>query len=319
MGAIARPAANVIEQAAEWAALLDDARAGEDDRRACDDWCSQDPMHRLAFERMGGITARFTALDEAQKRALVPQSKTSNVMPRLAGGLACLSLLMGSMWLATTNFTLRALWPDHVTATGQQLALTMPDGSELIADTATRFSGYDAQRKRQVMLFEGQVMATVAPDPGSPFSIVTREGSASALGTRYSVQTADKRTIVTVIESRVRLCPRTGECRVLSAGQRAWMTRDQIGPTENVDPELAALWSTGWIEAHDRPLVEVLEQLSRYSPAGITYDARELTGITVTGSYPLIRPDAALQSIAETAGISLTRSTNGRMTISRRK
>lgn len=317
MGAVARPTANVIEQAAEWAALLDDARSGDDDRRACADWCSQDPMHRLAFERMGGITARFAALDDAQKRAIVPHGKQGGILPRLAGGLACLTLLAGGMWLATTNFTLRALWPDHVTAAGQQFAITLPDGSQLLADTATRFSGYSGQRKRQVMLFEGQLMATVASDKKSPFSIITRDGSATALGTRYSVQTAEGRTVVTVIESRVRLCPASGDCRVLFAGQRAWMTRDLIGPTENVDAELAALWSTGWIEAHDRPLVEVLEQLARYSPAGITYDARELTGINVTGSYPLTRPDAALQSIAETARIRLVRSANGHIAISR--
>lgn len=307
----------MIEQAAGWAALLDDPLASETDRNACESWCDEHPLHRLAFDRIAGIGARFEALDTAQRRTLTASSLARR-MPRgrIASGIASVLLLAAGAWIASTSIGVRAMWPDHSTTVGEQKSFALADGSELVADTDTRFDVFSAKGDREVTLFQGQVMATVAPDKSRPFSVRTREGTATALGTRYSVSASQGRTLVTVVESTVRLCPSAkGDCRTLSAGQRAFITADGVSAIDHVDTHAAALWAEGWIEVHDRPLSEVVGQLARYARGGIRYDAGELSRIRITGSYPLTRPEAALQSIAEIADVAVSRAPDGGLTI----
>lgn len=305
----------MIEQAAHWAALLDGQEATEEVRSACSAWCAEHPLHRTAFDRIAGIEARFDALDLAQRRALASGLRPANGRRGIAGGLACLALIVGIGWMASRTMMLRALWPDHVTAVGEQQTLALADGSRLIADTGTRFDGYGTRGERKVMLFDGQVLARVAPDPARPFVVETREGRATALGTVYAVRRDGGRTIVTVIESRVEICPVRADCRTLLAGQSAAMTADGIGAIKTVDPEAAMLWTSGWIEVHDMPVSQIVKELQRYRSAPIQCDPARLSRVRVTGSFPLSRPDQALRSIAGATGLNVVTGADGSMAL----
>ncbi len=48
----AAPTRAMIEKAAEWAAVLDDDAALKSEREACEAWCLEHPLHRLAFDRV---------------------------------------------------------------------------------------------------------------------------------------------------------------------------------------------------------------------------------------------------------------------------
>jgi transmembrane sensor len=305
----------MIEQAAEWAALLDDVSATEADRDACTEWCAEHPLHRAAFERIGGISARFDALDPAQKRTISVVNRPAGSTKRIAGGLACLALLAGTGWMASQTIAVRSFWPDYSTGIGEQRTLILADGSQLVADTSTRFDGFSEVGERKVLLFAGQVMARVARDPRRPFVVETAEGRATALGTVYSVKRDNGRTIVTVVESRVRLCPARAACRTLAAGARAAMTADGVSEIERVDPEGAALWTSGWIEVHDVAVSYVLAELQRYHAVPIRYDPARLGQVRVTGSFPLNRPEDALRSIASVTGLKVATGSNGALVI----
>jgi len=317
---IDRPSPLIVARAAEWAALFDDVTVTDADKAAFERWCAEHPQHRPTFERMAGVVARFDGLDLIERRTIAAVDSGRRLRRRVAGGMACLALLLAGGLAARQSYAVRVLWPDQRTGAGEQRQLALADGSRLTADTRTRFDDLRNGDTREILLFEGQLMAEVSRDPARPFVIRTREGTATALGTAYSVRRDGAgRSVVTVIESRVRLCPAKAadHCRTLFAGQRAAITPDAIGPVETVDPEIAALWTTGWIEVHDRPLPDLLGELARYRPAPIRFDASELAAVRVTGSYPLTDPDAALRSIAAAGALRIEQASDGAITLRR--
>lgn len=311
-----RPTRAMIEQAAKWVTQLDGAEASDADRQAFRAWYDAHPLHRLVFDRMAGIGARFEGLDQPQRKAIGAVEKEGGLTwRRIAGGLAVIALAVGLGAAASQTYALRSLWPDHRIPLGEQREIALQDGSRLVADTGTSFNVSSGGGERKLLLFRGQLMASVAPDRVRPFVIETREGTATALGTVYTVRRETERTIVTVLESHVRLCPAKADCRTLAAGERAAMRADGIEATEHVDPELAGQWATGWIEAHDQPVAELLAELSRYRAAPVRFDEGELAGLRVTGSYPLNKPEAALRSIASATGLRMTMIADGAIQI----
>lgn len=305
----------MIEQAAEWAALLDDDAATPVDHEACMQWCAEHPLHKAALEQITAIGARFEALDPAQRQTIVATGQSGQTMKRIGRSLACLAILAGASWYANQTMTVRSLWPDHRTGIGEQRILTLADGSRIVADTGTRFDEAAGSKERSILLFEGQVMARVARDPRRLFVVETAEGRATALGTVFSVKRGNGRTVVTVVESRVRLCPARAPCRTLAAGQRAAMTAHGITGLTRIDPEIAALWTSGWIEVHDIPVSDLLAELQRYRSAQIRYDRDKLGAIRVTGSFPLNPPDEALRSIIDATGLRASKNPHGVISI----
>lgn len=318
MTALAAPDAHTIAQAARWAAQLDSEKATPRQRLACESWCAEHPTHRLAFERMQSASARFDQLGpierDALKRAVKRRDLTRN---RLAAGAVSLSVVAALAWMGSQSLTVRALTPDHATAAGQQRSLALTDGSTLVLDTASKVDVDLTARRRTITLFEGQVLATVASDRARPFVVRSRHGEAVALGTAFVVRSDADQTLVTVIESKVRVCPRTrGACLDLAPGERARVTTDAAVRLAPVNPEAATAWTKGWLEVDDRPLAEVLDELNRYRARPVRYDARAGARVRLTGSYPLTDTDRALQAVALSTGLRLTRSPEGESRLS---
>ncbi|RYG33753.1 MAG: DUF4880 domain-containing protein, partial [Burkholderiales bacterium] len=248
-----KPSQDVIRQAANWAAMLDDAQADAQTRDACNAWCAQHPSHRLAYDRMCAIGGRFSALDTTQKRTLSAASSTKPSRLGLVASVVAFLVMGGAgAWFANTSMDVQSLWPNHSTRIGEQTTLALSDGSAVVIDTNTRIDAFAKNAgNRDLTLFEGRILADVAKNASHPFTVRTREGTATALGTQYAVDTHNDRTVVTVLESKVRVCPQQGDCKVLSAGQRVQMTRTGLGPTESIDATTEGLWAKGWIEVHD--------------------------------------------------------------------
>jgi transmembrane sensor len=150
--------------------------------------------------------------------------------------------------------------------------------------------------------------------------VVTRGAVATALGTSYLVRTGSAGTRVTVVDSSVRLCARTGSaCVNLAAGQTALVSGGQISTPRSIDTVAALAWTRGWLEADDMPAAEALEELAQHLPMALRFDPAELQGLRVTGSYPLDRPLDALEAMAGTARMAIEQGPDGELKVSRRK
>lgn len=292
-----------------WMAELATDEASEADRAACEAWCRENQLHRVAMKRLRGMDVRFGEVEAPHRKAIErlldrKRAGQAGKGALLLGGV----LLAGAGWLASQSWVVRGFFPDAATERGEQRSLVLGDG-HLRLDTDSAIDVAERTNGSRITMFRGRVLAKVTPRPHDPFVIETPEGTVSALGTSFIVERRDRTTLVTVIESRVRACARMSEqCRELAPGQRAAIDGSRISPFETIDTAAAAAWTDGWLVANDRLVSDMLDELNRYRAVPVRYDADRIRGIRISGSFPLTDTDRALNGMARATGLRLTRS-----------
>jgi transmembrane sensor len=238
-------------------------------------------------------------------------------------GLGVAILMMGVVSYGL--FQAPTFWrqgPEYQTATGEQRAFVLNDGSDLIIDTQGAVKVRLERQVRHVELVRGQILVRVAKAPNRPFVVETPDGTATALGTRFVVRRDEMATDVVVIESHVRVClPRSFEgerCHVLAPGERARLASGEIKLLPHVQPEQAALWSKGWLEVDDREVSAVIAELNRYRDQPIRFDPADVSGLRVSGSYPLRDTQRALDGIVASTPLTVERLADGSLKVRRR-
>lgn len=307
-----RPTPEMIERAAFWAAQLATDESTREDRDACEAWCREHPLHRLAIERMRGLDAQIDSTGDIGREAIETVLEKRSRSGRWLGGLTMgIVALAAGGWMTAQSLTVRALFPDYETARGEQRTVTLADGSGLAIDTDAALDFDRSDGARTVTLFRGQLLARVAADRAHPFVVRTRDGTATALGTAFTVRRDDDATMITVLESRVRACPAQSastDCADLLPGDRVRMAHGRLEHLGRVDPEAAGMWATGWLVADDQSVADVLLELNRYRERPVRFDPAELADVRVSGSFPLTDPDRALDGILRSTGLRLSRS-----------
>lgn len=256
------------------------------------------------------------ALDSLLERRSFPYRK-------IGGSLLGIVIVCLGSWAALVSGPVRDRFPDHQTRRGEIRAVTMADGSRVTLDTEAAVQIIVDHDQRRVRLIRGRVLADVARDPARPFVVETADGTATALGTSFSVERDDAGTLVTVVRSHVRVCSggqRVGQgCFVLGAGEQARINGHAARRIGGAAPDTAALWATGWLEADDMSLGDALKQLGRYGEAPIRFDPADLRDIRITGSFPLTDTARALDGMARSVPIAVARASDGAITVTRRR
>lgn len=299
-------APDVVEAAARWSMVLDSDDVQPADRAECEAWCEQNPLHRQVLERMRAFGAALDELGEPERRTLarVGRKKSRRRSRHRNALLGLCALALAGLW-ASQTFTVRELWPDYRTARGELRTLSLPDESRMVLDTDSAISVSASKDRRTITLYRGRVFTNVAADKHRPFVVQTRDGTAIALGTAFSVARDDRGTEVEVTESRVEVCgSRRIDCILLTAGERARIDTKGVTRLKPLD-DPHSTWTTGWLEVDDRPLPEVLSILGRYLPRPIRFDAAALADVRITGSYPLTDPMRAMKAIALHSALQL--------------
>ncbi|MFB9968922.1 FecR domain-containing protein [Pseudoroseomonas cervicalis] len=299
---MSEPTPEMVREAALWHATLGSGEATEADRRDCAAWQAAHPGHAEAFRRLQAVLDRFQGLPARPARQALHQAEQRGRQLRrsLAAGGAALLLLLAGLGAGDWD----GLAADHSAGRGEIAHLALPDGSRATLDGGSAIDlRYDAAA-RGIRLRRGEVLLEVRKDAARPLTVHTPQGSAQALGTRFSVRRAAAETWVTVAESRVRACDTAGRCLVLRPGQAARLGADGIaGPF--AAPPHALAWAEGRLVVEDRPLAEILDQLRRHRRGVLRYDAAALAGLSVSGVLPLHDTDQALAALAALLPIRL--------------
>lgn len=290
-----------ISVAARWYAKLQSGVATDVDRTAWSAWLNADPSHRLAWQRMTAVGEQMASVPGAlASPALrgVDRSRRhvlrSVVMFTSAASLG---------WLGWRSETAQNLFADMRTAVGERREFRLADGSSLLLNTDTsvnlRFDG----RQRVLELLWGEILVTTAADPTKrPFKVVTEHGEILALGTRFIVRSHTRGGEVAVLEKAVEVSANRGGRKVrLEAGQRLSFNARALGPVGRNDASTGA-WQQGSIIAIDRPLAELLADLSRYRTGVLRCDSR-VADLKVSGAFPIDNTDLALAALE--SGFSL--------------
>ncbi|MGU0688792.1 FecR family protein [Pseudomonas aeruginosa] len=207
-----------------------------------------------------------------------------------------------ALLVATLFWRDQSLGPNlaYGTAPGEQREVVLADGSKLFLDVDTQVQVRYAERTRDVLLKKGQVFFVVSHDPTRPFRVGSGDSRVTVLGTQFSVRRDAQAFAVAVKQGRVALQPSLEKDaeHVLLAGDSARLDlADQRLELGHVAPEQVASWRDGQLVFRDKPLGELVEELSRYRAAPIRLGDLRLAGKRVSGTVRIARPDDFLLAL----------------------
>lgn len=300
------PSESMICQAAQWLALLHDNAASTADRQAFNTWRHADPRHALAVMRMQAVMGSFERLPvEPVRKALgkvfPPTKRTLSRRPVQAVAL------LGALFFGWLSVDQAPIWlADERTDTGEKREILLTDGSQLQLNSGSALDVEFDERQRVIELYRGEMWVQVAKDPQRPFVVKTRQGTITALGTRFVVRKGPDGSVqVSVLESAVAAnADRATEVRV-NTGQRATLKDGVVQMPKAIGNDDPAAWTRGMLKADDRPLVEVLQALGAWRHGVLQFDEQALQGIRVSGVFRLDDTDAALATLADNLPIKV--------------
>lgn len=299
------------EEAIEWMVLMRSGEATPDDYRRFTEWRSA-PANAQAWERMQGMLQRsFAPVREVDARA----PGQARAVERIVSGPAAQGrrkVLRSTLALAVTGVAsgylvnrfhpLLAWRADLHTATGERQRIALPDGSSLMLNARTAVDVDFSPALRRIRLRQGELVATVAPDPARPFVVETGHGQARALGTRFLVRQEANRSLALVLEHSIRVDTAAGQ-QVLQRGQAAYYDAAAIQPVAG-DLSGRAAWVDGMLVANDEALADVIAALRPYR-LGYVRLSPAAARLRVLGAFPLDDTDNLLRSLAQTMPISV--------------
>lgn len=296
----AEPTDQVVERAAEWMAHLESGDADEQDHADFQHWCAEHPSHAVAIKRMGRLAQGTEVEREALRRLFMrPAARRRNVAP----GLAIVAvLLMGGGWFLRQLPAVQVHFADERAMIGETRPVALPDGSRIVLASNSAADIDMGPGRRTVRLLRGDLLADVAKGQATHFRVETVDGVAEALGTSFTVRKEDRATLVTVVTSKVRICPEatgTGRgCETLSPGERVRLADGIITRLPGIAPADATAWVEGWLPASETPLVDLLDELNRWRERPIRFDRATLRDVRVSGIFPLRDSDSVLANLA---------------------
>jgi transmembrane sensor len=307
----------VAEQALEWLLELQIEPVSADVMAGWARWRAEHPDHERAWQRIEAVKGRLQPLS-SPITADIAQGVLAGSAPARASPpaltrrrhalktLATLTFASGLTWMAGEHLPWREWSADHRTAVGERRTLVLDDGTQLVLNTASavniRFDGME----RRVKLLAGEILVTTAKDPQAasrPFLVETGQGTALALGTRYSVRQRDGATAVNVFAGAVELHPRdkASQTLLVKAGDSASYTERTATATGRADVA-AITWAEGFIVARSLRLDDFLAELGRYTQDDLSCDPG-LAGVRVSGSFPVDDIDKVLAALSTTLDV----------------
>lgn len=297
--------APVVDAAVAWLVHLWSGEATDASRAQWQRWRAADPLHEQAWRRI-------EAKDALWRRRAPGMAQALNDAPQAGGrrralrGMATLAVTGVAVWAAHDQLVTRGWLAGVRTAKGEQRHLQLPDGTQLLLNTATALDIDYTHTLRRLRLHTGELLITTAPDtqvPKRPFVVDTPAGRAQALGTRFTVRhdaegpTAHA-TQVEVFEGAVELRGPHGAALRIDAGQAARLATGVAATSAQPTATTGPSWAEGVLVASDMRLDAFVDELRRYR-TGVVQLAPEVAGLRLSGVFPLNDTDHILQALGQ--------------------
>lgn len=286
------------EQARAWLAWLASGATDEGRMQAFERWLAV-PGHRRAFEYERQLWRVLGPPVTEPPRAVRPARRRAQLALAAAAVLALL-WVSPEAWLR-----LRA---DHRTGTAVA-TIALPDGSAAVLDADSAIAlDYDTTQ-RAVRLLRGRAWFKVAPGHAQPFRVLAQGGVVEDISTAFAVTDGAQGVEAEVEQGQVRVAARPdGGWTYLLAGQRARYASDGVVVRQaDLPPDRIAAWREGELLLDATDVATAVAQIARYR-SGPTFVRGDLSALpAVNAALRVDRPDQALEALAATAGLQLTR------------
>lgn len=318
--------------AAHWLSVLSDENCTEAERQQFLIWLRASGQHVDEFLKLSRLDARLNQRElwpsHSVEELIAMASSASNVAmldvhanagaPRVERKTARWPIAAAAafVFVAAGLITGRSqieqwLAPEYVTAVGEQRSITLQDGSVVALNSQSHLRAHFRNDLRAIELLEGEAIFRVAKDPQRPFRVRTRATDIVAIGTAFNVKASDSRTVVTVLEGRVRVNQRDAAARSaaatakavnefeLAVGDQLIVSRTQ--PAIRIalqDTERVTSWTERRLIFEDTPLSAVATEFARYSPRAIRIQDPSVAGRKITGVFDATDPASLVEFLS---------------------
>ncbi|RKF23448.1 DUF4880 domain-containing protein [Altericroceibacterium spongiae] len=308
--------AALSDEAIAWIVHLGSGDADDRDRADFDDWCRRSPAHAAAAAEAASMLDRVGATQAAETHRELgqafraPEARHLSRIPRravLTGGAAA---AVAAGVVGSSVFGPASGWiADHATGVGERRKIALNDGSTVWLNTASALSVDFSARERRLTLHDGEALFDVASDETRPFTVLSGEGRARAMGTVYSVRRRGAVSDVVVKEGVVDVHNgRDGghDWARVTAGHHIAYGRDILSAAQPIDADSATGWVRGKLIFNRRRLAEVAQEIERYQHGKVMVLGDRLRQLQVTGVFELADMDALLRAISATTHARIT-------------
>lgn len=303
-----------ISGAARWYAQLRSGTASEQEQAAWREWLAADPLHRQAWERMQQLGEQMSALPGGLAGPTLRGAGRSRrelmrnlVVLASAGSLGWRSD-SAQQWLA-----------DYRTQVGERREVRLADGSALLLNTDTSVNvAFDGQQRRLQLLW-GEMLVSAGVDAlHRPLRVISRHGEVQAEGARFVLRSDEREDRAAVLEQGVQVSLGNGRVpRRVEAGQQLAFSAAGFAALRSNDASVGA-WRQGSIIALDRPLGDLLADLSRYRRGVLQCDP-QIAGLRISGAFPIDDTDRALAALESGFSLRIERYTRYWVRVSQRR
>ena len=165
------------------------------------------------------------------------------------------------------------------TGFAEHSSLTLPDGTGIILNAATKIS-WDRNRfgEKRILKLNGEALFDVTK--GGSFVIETKTGTVEVLGTQFNVFSRKDEFRVSCLRGKVKVRSNE-EQQILLPGEEAELTPAGLVKQIKSNVESAISWTDGVFYFEDKPLVSIFDELERQFNASIRYEGKRTRLITV--------------------------------------
>lgn len=260
------------EEAARWFLRLQ-ARPDDDSLRTrFEAWLLADPRHAHEYRQFDSLWHGLAQPDTLQQLARAADNRRLQRRQLLKGSAA--SVLLGvAGWRLWAWHDAQPQWQTTLASRRAPLQQTLPDGSVLTLNAASRASVRYLAAMRHVQLDAGRALFDVQRDSARPFVVSTPLGQVTVLGTRFAVQLDGQQLHVAVASGRVKVGRHAGDSlAVLQAGD--YLTLGPDGAERTAAPAVDPfLWAQGTLAFHNATLQQVAATLTPYHHQAIRVEA----------------------------------------------
>lgn len=304
----------VLQQAAQWFAVLRSPAVSAEHWREWREWCDANAAHRAAWARVEAISGKFEYLPthsrEGARQALTIAAKRQ-ITRRSA--MKMLSVVCGTGaagWLVLRGPHGQAWTADYRSATGEQRKVRLADDTDVWLNSATALDVDYTPTLRRVIVRAGEILVQTAEDNAAlarPFVVDTAQGRLRALGTRFSVRQYEDASDVAVFEGAVEIRTTRGgaDARIVRAGECARFSASAVGAPEPADAMRQA-WTRGLLLAENIRLGDFIDELARHR-RGYLGCAPEVADLRIVGAYALADTDRVLLALESTLPVRVHR------------
>jgi transmembrane sensor len=338
---------HAMQCAAHWLSVLSDENCTDAERRQFLVWLRASSQHVDEYLRLSRLNAHCArrelwpevtiaelvaaakASGEGNIAALEPTADLSSARRArkpmrwaLAAATACVFVVAGLI-AGRAQF---AQWfsPEYVTAVGEQRSITLEDGSVVELNSQSRLRTHFEKELRAIELLEGEAIFRVSKDPRRPFRVRTGATDIVAIGTAFNVNASEARTVVTVLEGRVRVNQREAAERSaarsaqavsqfeLDVGDQLILGKEQPAIRISLrDTEKVTSWTDRRLIFEDTPLSAVAEEFARYSSRAIRIDDPKIGARKINGVFDATDPNSLVEFLSADASLTVRNEADG--------